>query len=329
MDPLTPSATQIRAGRTRRRLPHRFWQWVFAAFAVGVIALMASRIGDLDWSAVRQALRGYRASTLSMALLWALCGYVVASSYDLIGRRHLRHRLAPTKVCAVNAITYAFSLNLGALLGGWAFRVRLYTRYGLSVPVIAQVIVLAMITNWSGFILLAGLVLLIWPPVLPLVNEWRVDPGVLRAVGAVLLGVVLAYVGACALGRRRQWSLRLRGVVLRLPSVQLALLQLLLSSVSWLLMGAALWQLLPAEVPFTRVLVALFFSSVAGAALHVPGGIGVLEFGIARLLSDQVASSTALAAVLAFRAVYYLLPLVIALLAYIGLELAARRRRHR
>ena len=53
---------------------------------------------------------------------------------------------------AVNFISYAFNLNLGALVGGVAFRYRLYTQLGLKLGVITRVLSLSMLTNWLGYV---------------------------------------------------------------------------------------------------------------------------------------------------------------------------------
>jgi glycosyltransferase 2 family protein len=66
---------------------------------------------------------------------------------------------------------------------------------------------------------------------------------------------------------------------------------------------------------------------VAGVITHVPAGLGVLEAVFVALLAHQVAEAQLLAALLAYRGLYYLLPLVVATLAYFATELRARRGR--
>jgi uncharacterized membrane protein YbhN (UPF0104 family) len=314
--------------RAQRAVPPsaraRLWQGLFALFAIGVLALIASRATEVEWSRVGESLRAYGIGTLLAAALLSLAGHAAAGSYDLIGRRYLKHRMPVRQVFPINVVAYAFSLNLGAMIGGWAFRLRLYTRYGLKPRAVAQIIALAIVTNWSGFVLIAGLVLLLQPPPLP--AGYETGTAAMRAVGVLLLGVVIAYVGACAAGYRRKWSLKVRGVDLRLPAPSLAFVQIGVSTASWLLMACALALLLPSDVPFARVVSALFVSSIAGAAFHVPGGLGVLEAGVTQMLADLVAEPEVLAAVLAFRAFYYLIPFALAGAAYAAMEYAARRR---
>ena len=116
---------------------------------------------------------------------------------------------------------------------------------------------------------------------------------------------------------------------MRLPSLKMGIAQLLLSAASWLLMAAALAMLLPADLPFKRVVESLFVSAIAGAALHVPGNVGVLEGSFAALMSAELDEVDALAGILAFRAVYFIAPFVIAGVGYAALETSARRLRRK
>lgn len=321
--PLPPPQT----GAKHVRWTTVLWRGLLLLFFAGVAALIVSRARQVDWSRVGDTLASYTATELLLAFTAAALGYLCTSSYDLIGRRYTGHRLSAYRTFSINAIAYAFSLNLGALVGGWGFRVRLYTRFGLPLWMVFRIIVLAVVTNWGGFILLSGLLLMLWPPVLPV--EWEVPEAALRASGLCLLCVVGAYLSACAIGHRRGWTLRVRGEPMRLPSVRLGMAQLALSAASWLFMAAALALLLPSDLSFKRVVESLFASSVAGAALHVPGNVGVLEGSFAALMSGELDEVDALAGILAFRAVYFLTPFVIAGVWYAALEASARRSRQR
>ena len=61
---------------------------------------------------------------------------------------------------------------------------------------------------------------------------------------------------------------------------------------------------------------------MAGVVTHVPANLGVLEAVVVYALGARLPAHELLAAVLAYRAVYYLLPLALALPAY-GLSEAA------
>jgi glycosyltransferase 2 family protein len=322
------SAEATRAPAESRSTQRPAWQRkamraLVALFFLGIAALIVQRAMQVEWSKVGEALRAFGPTQMLAAFALSLAGYACAASYDLLGRRYVGHRLPVGRTLGINAIAYAFSLNLGALAGGWGFRLRLYTRFGLELPVVARLILFAVVTNWSGFILVAGVLLLGWPPALP--EPWSLPETALRGIGAVLVLLIAAYLLLCAIGHRRGWKLHWRGEALDAPPLTLALAQVTMSSASWLLMAAALAQLLPDTLAFERTLTALFAASLLGAALHVPGSVGVLEGGLTTLLGGEIGGTTALAGALAFRVVYYFLPFVMAAIAYLGMERASRR----
>src|SRR6059036_1001271 len=99
----------------------------------------------------------------------------------------------------------------------------------------------------------------------------------------------MAYLLLCALARRRSWTIR--GYTLTLPSLRLALLQLLMSSVNWSLMAGVIFTLLERKVAFPTVLGVLLAAALAGVITHVPAGLGVLEAVFVALLSHQLPKS--------------------------------------
>jgi phosphatidylglycerol lysyltransferase len=124
----------------------------------------------------------------------------------------------------------------------------------------------------------------------------------------------------------RTRPLQLRGVILPLPSPALAAGQALLSAVEWALAGAVLYALLPASgLPFLTFLSAFFMAILLGMASHLPGGIGVFEGLLVLLLTPYLTSGQLLPALVVYRAVYYLLPLTIALVGLVADEVWQRR----
>jgi uncharacterized membrane protein YbhN (UPF0104 family) len=264
------------------------------------------------------AVRSYDPALVLTALLSALGSYAICSSYDLFGQRHVGHHLPLARVLAINFVGYAFSQNLGAMVGGMGFRYRLYHRYGLKPAQTTQIIALSVLTNWSGYLLLLGLVLMFWTPTVPRFPP----PPWLIAGGSVALVIVAAYVGLCCCAGHRKlkfWRLRMQ-----VPSASMAVLQLLLSSVSWILIAATVARLLSTDLPFSLVLGVVLLGSMAGALLHVPAGLGVLEAVFLAMLSQQNPAQV-LAALLVFRVVYQLVPLSLAALLYLLLEWRGRR----
>jgi uncharacterized membrane protein YbhN (UPF0104 family) len=83
--------------------------------------------------------------------------------------------------------------------------------------------------------------------------------------------------------------------------------------------------LLQTRVDYVTVLGVLMVAAVAGAITHIPAGLGVLEAVFLALLSDAVPAHVLLAALLAYRAIYYLVPFAVAAALYGVIE--ARRPR--
>lgn len=296
--------------------------WLFFAL---VLVLVVRQARMVDWRDVLASLRAIPLPALLAATALAASSHLLYSTFDLLGRRMTGHRLGTRVVMRVTFISYAFNLNLGALVGGVAFRYRLYSRLGLDNPTITRVLGFSMLTNWLGYLVLAGAVFCFFPMTLP--PDWKMDGEGLRILGALLLAAGGAYLGLCAIARQHTW--RLRGHELDTPSLRMALLQLAMSTLNWSAIGGVVWMLLLRRLPYPEVLAAMGVAAVAGVITHVPGGLGVLEAVFLALLGHRLPQGTLLGALLAYRVIYYLLPLALAALAYVATELRARRLRTR
>ncbi|MDL5364070.1 lysylphosphatidylglycerol synthase domain-containing protein [Xanthomonas sp. NCPPB 2654] len=309
------------AAPARSRRWRRVRRIAYLAF-LALVAFLLVRYGrSVDWAQVGATLAGYGGGTLALAAGLTLASYALYACYDLGARRYTRHPLATPRVMAIAVIAYAFSLNVGALVGGAGFRYRLYAREGLRLGTIGRIVAFTIGTNWMGYLLLAGALFasgrLRTPP------HWPVSGASLPWLGAAMLLAVAGYLLACHLARGR--ALEVRGHALHLPPLPLAVLQLALGAANWTLMGTLLFVLMPPGVDYVSVLGTLLVAAVASAIAHIPAGIGVMEAVFLPMLGHQVPQSQLLAALLAYRAFYYLGPLLLATAGYAALE--ARRRR--
>lgn len=292
------------------------------AFFIVVGYLLISHARTLDWAEIGQSLARRSPRYLALAGLAAAASLALYSCYDLLGRKLTGHRLATSRVMLINFVSYAFNLNLGAMVGGVAFRYRLYSKAGLTADITTRIVAMSMLTNWLGYTVVAGCAFLAWPPDLP--AQWMIDAHALRYLGAVMLAVGAAWMLLCS--RSRQRRIDIRGHVFELPTWPLALLQLSVSSANWLLIAAVNYFLLEQKVDFPTVLSVQLLAAIAGVLTHVPAGLGVLEAVFLILLTPQISNNEVVAALIAFRATYYLLPLAIALLLYFAMEATGRRK---
>jgi glycosyltransferase 2 family protein len=309
--------------RWRRAWP-RIKQALGIAFAVAVLALIGWHAREIDWGEVLTALHALPLSTIALGAVVAVAAHAAYISYDLLARRYTGHRLSVGRTAAVAGVCFAFNLNLGALVGGVALRYRLYGRFGLKTSVITRILGFSVLTNWIGYSALAGAAFASGLVDLP--ADAPISSAALRALGAVLLLLAAAYLAACRWSPRRRWHIR--GHTIELPRARMALLQITASVTHWSLLATVLYVLLQGKVGFVTVLGALLLSSVAGVITHIPAGLGVLEAVFLSLLGGAHPINQLLAALLAYRAVFYLGPLIIAGFAYLALELAARRHAH-
>lgn len=303
---------------------HKHWinRGVTLLFIILVPALLFMLLRNVDWPEVVATLRGYSPLILLAGVGIAAISFVVFSSYDLLGKAYTGHRLPARQVLPLAFVCYIFNLNLGALIGGVAFRYRLYSRLGLSVGTVTRILSLSLVTNWLGYMLLAGSIFSLQLISFP--QGWKIGTTGLQLIGFGLLAASLFYLAACRFSKRRTWKWRDHEIVL--PSLRLALAQATLGAVNWSLMAALIYLLLPEDVFYPNILGILLVSSIAAVIAHIPAGLGVIEAVFIALLQHQVATSDLLAALIGYRAIYFLLPLLVACIVYFRLERWARKR---
>ena len=305
----------------RWRLAKKILTWIFF-IAVAVLLVVYAR--TVNWEDVWKVIRNYNSTSLLISVALVIISYLLYGCYDLLARAYCGHKLAARQVVLVSFICYAFNLTLSTWVGGIGMRYRLYSRLGLPNSTITRIFSLSITTNWLGYILLGGIIFT--SGVVELPSHWYIDNGTLRIVGIVLLAMVAVYVWFCAFAKRRH--MKVKGQKLVLPSFKFALMQMVISSANWMAMGAIIWLLLGQDVNYFFVLGVLLVSSIAGVIVHIPAGIGVLEaVFIALLAGEHTSQGTIIAALLAYRLLYYFMPLMLALVCYLLLESRAKKLR--
>ncbi|WP_339526805.1 lysylphosphatidylglycerol synthase domain-containing protein [Pseudomonas sp. EL_65y_Pfl2_R96] len=289
-------------------------------FFLALIVLFTMLAQGIEWDEVFDTLADFKVRTLIIASGLTLVSFLVYACFDLIGRTYIRQNLTWRQILPVGIISYAFNLNLSAWVGGIAMRYRLYSRLGVSKGNIAKILGLSLATNWFGYMVIAGTVfssgLVRMPP------GWKLSSEALQGVGVLLLLLSAGYLAACRFSRRREWSIR--GVEIDLPSLHMAILQLGLGALNWSLMAAVIFTLLPSKLDYPLVLGVLLISAIAGVITHIPAGLGVLEAVFVALLQHQVSRGSLVAGLIAYRAIYFILPLLITVVMYLVVEAKAK-----
>ena len=314
---------------TQQNQPKPWIKWgkrlLTAFFFIMVPVLLFMLVKNLEWNEVVQALQSY-----SMPMLLACVGITAVSftlfaSYDLLGRAYTGHHLPAKQILPLTFVCYAFNLNLSSWVGAIALRYRLYSRLGLGVATVTRILTFSLITNWLGYMILAGIVFSLRLVQLP--ENWQIGATALQAIGIGLLLVCATYLLACRFARRRSWSWRDHEVTL--PSLKLALAQAGMSMCNWSLSSLLIFLLLPKGVDYPTVLGIMLVSSIAGVVTHIPAGLGVLEAVFIAMLEGQASKGAVLAALIGYRAIYLLLPLLVAVVVYLVLEKRAKKLRQK
>lgn len=323
MEP-TPHDGAGSAKRTRWS-ERAWWPWARRAVTLGFFALVATLLWryaeHVDWEDVWASVVDTPTPALLMAIGLAAASHLLYSCFDLLGRRYTGHSLRTRTVMAINFISYAFNLTIGSLVGGVGFRYRLYSQAGLAKGVITRIVSMSMLTNWLGYKLLAGLLFIFHPLALP--PAWHMGNHGLQWVGVLLVAISGAYLLACVRMGDHRWEVR--GHEIYLPPWRMAILQYGISAVNWMLMAGIVYVLLGQRVVYTDVLTVLLVGAIAGVVAHVPAGLGVFEFVFVGLLSHVVPESRLLAALLGYRAIYYIAPTLIAAVMYLAFEIKVKR----
>ena len=256
-----------------------------------------------------------------MALVLTACSYLVMTGYDLLALRYIRHPLKIAKTALASFLGYTFSNNIGfSMIAGASVRYRLYSAWGLSAVEITQVVLFCTASLWLGFFVLSGVVFMSEPLALPQSLHWRVET--VKPLGIVLLTLAGLYLAVTLKGKK---TLTFKSWQFSLPSWRLAVAQMTIACADWLMAGTVLYCLLPrGTLGFGHFLEIYLLAQLAGLISQVPGGLGVFESVMLVMAPAEMAAPQLLGALVVYRGIYYLLPLMVATVT-LGIEELMRR----
>ncbi|HEX7416614.1 MAG TPA: bifunctional lysylphosphatidylglycerol flippase/synthetase MprF, partial [Steroidobacteraceae bacterium] len=324
--PQIPSAAQTEARLDARVAEVGRWLLPLFTFAIFVLVafLIHRELAQFRLRDVIARLRDISADAVLRAATLTALSYWLLGFYDVLALRYVMKSIAYARVAFTSFIASSIGHNLGlAAFTGAAIRYRLYSSAGLTAADVATVQGFCSLTTGLGLAVLAGVSLLLEP--VPASAALHIYPLWGMALGSALLLFVCGYAAWGSLGRGilevRGWSLRPPGATVALPQVLLGVVDLSLS-------GAVLWMLLPptAHVPFVTFAGAYAIAVTAGIVSHVPGGLGVFE-SVILLTFRSLPADELLGSLLAYRMVYYIVPLFVAAFVFAAKEVAEQRSR--
>ena len=292
----------------------RLRPWVLGALGILVAAAVCLALQrmlyQVRFANVMLAVHDTSTRDIVLAVLATAASYLALSGYDSSSLAYAGARVGRGTVLLTSFVAYALANNIGlGTLSGGAVRMRLYSAAGLSPPQIGRMIVFNAAAFGIGMTAF-GAVGLLWGAgaVAPLLH---LPPWVLRGAAVAMLLGLAGFLWLC--GNRRILETGGRHWTLRLPPLGLALRQLLISAFELSASAAVLYFLLPDNpLPLPSFIAFYAVATAVSVISHVPGGVGVFEAVMLIAAGRQVPSDGMLGALLLYRGIYYLLPLVLA-----------------
>jgi uncharacterized membrane protein YbhN (UPF0104 family) len=242
-------------------------------------------------------------TNLVLAFACAAGSYVCLTGFDTLAVRHVGRPLAYGQIALASFVSLSIGHNVGvAVLSSGTLRYRFYSGFGLSAIEVGEVILFCALTVGLGLMTLGGLVLLLRPDLgLAMIGLPSVAA---RGIGVLCVALAGAYVLLASQARR---PLSIRGRDFRVPNARIATAQIAIGTANFAFVAATLYQLLAGAAAYPETVAAYVLGNVTALMSHVPGGLGVLEY----VISSLVIHGQVVGALIAFRIVYFLVPLVL------------------
>ena len=269
---------------------------------------------------IRKALAEVPLSAILTALGATIGSFAAFILQDYLALKRASRALSLPRAAAGSFIAQSIAHVTGfAILVGGALRARYFLACGLALTSILSVQASFSVSFGLADSLLTGLATLVRPGLAS--EATHLSIGWLRFAACVLILGAFAVFARATFLRRHRLALRYNLAVA--PARTLAL-QILCSVTDILFVAATLYLLLPDSlgIGYVQILACYLIAVTLGLWSHVPAGLGVFEATILMLIRaphDQIAH--VVAALLAFRAIYHLLPFALgcALLAVVEL----------
>ncbi|MEK8122103.1 hypothetical protein WOB59_02995 [Methylocystis sp. IM4] len=288
-------------------------------------ALLIVPFGDvatrLDYHATVRALRRLPASAVALSISSTLLSFAALIGRDATALRFIGAKASPLALLLAGFCGSALgnAAGLGALTSA-AVRYRIYGALGVKREDIARLLAFVL----GGFVL--GLSSVGAIATLFEAEQLSVMFGVSAIALRIAAWAALAIV-VCLLIFGLRSEIRVAGFSFAPPSRASAVLQLGLTTIRLFGAAMALWVLLPPASLNFFAFAAIFSAATAfGAISHLPGGVGVFELVVLWAYRGAAQSDVVVAALIAYRGVYFALPLVLSAGLFASFELAVAAR---
>lgn len=289
------------------------------------IFLVYRSLGRYTIDEIEASVRAIEGFRLAAAFFFVCLSYLCLTGFDTLAVRYVGRPLPYRRTALASFTALAIGHNVGlAALSSGAVRYRFYSRWGLTGEEIAKIIVFCGITVGLGLATLAGLSLLLAGRNAP--DFLGMGPGMRTVAGLACLAGPVTYLLLCTFLRR---PLQVRTWRFELPQLRLAAGQVVIGTLNFACVTAVIHQLLRSfsEAGYLDVASAYVTANLTAIVSHVPGGLGVLEATMLGILPEAATiGATSIGALIAFRVLYFFVPLTVAVPTFLVAEAYYRHR---
>lgn len=291
-----------------KRLIKKIISWSGLFFFALAAYMLYRQLSKYHLQDIQDALMSIPRQNLLYACAASFIGYVALSSYDFLALKYIGRKLAAWKWIFVGFIGFSVSNNAGhAIVSGGAIRYRLYTRWRFHGEDIVKMV------TFSGFTYLVACFFLV-------IMGYVLTPDHAFGEGSVskMTTTVTALCSAAGLGVYFWASLFykkpivIKDIEFDIPSFKMALAQVFIGGADILMASLVLYfSLIPfVDIPFDVFIGVFLIAQVLGVFSQVPGGLGVFEGLFMFIIPGEHNQAMLFGALIAYRIIYYLLPLV-------------------
>lgn len=323
--PVGNSANRFLQALTRKRFQRVGMPVIGLVIALLAFFILGRLLQNIAFDDVLAAITQIPGTSILLALIFTTISFAAVAAYDVVAVDTIAPGKIPRRISLMaGAAGYAISNALGfSLVTGGALRYRVYAAEGINLADIGRIIGTSWFAIWFAFAIMIAIAMVADPTGVPWLSS--VHPAVDVTAGLAVLGAIAALVIWLSRGER---TLSLGRMSVRLPSSNGALVQIGAGLVDVAAAAATLYVLLPSgSVSSFAVFVLVYVVAVMlGIISHSPGGVGAFEATvIAGLGLGQ--NPDAIAALVAYRVIYTVLPFLVAVAALVVSEVLRRRER--
>ena len=283
--------------------------WLGLFFFVLATYMIYRQLSKYSLRELKDAILNIPSANLIYAGLASFFGYIALSTYDYLALKYIKKKMQSWKWILTGFIGFSVSNNAGhAIVSGGAVRYRFYSRWGVSAGDIVKMV------TFSGFTyLIACFFLIILGYVMTPEHAFggnsstKISTFITMVLSVIGLGI---YFWASIYYKK---SVIIKGVKFKMPKFKLALEQMIIGSLDIVMASLVLYSVLICfvEIDFMTFMGAFIIAQVLGVYSQVPGGLGVFELVFSNVLPGQDNQAILFGALIAYRIIYYLLPLVV------------------